>query len=73
MRWYNHEHKHSDLKFVTPAQRHNGVAAAVLAQRIKNVANPYSMDWPPPPLAPFPAQFVVLYTNCQRPHSAAHS
>jgi putative transposase len=32
-RWYNHEHKHSGLKFVTPAQRHNGVATAVLAQR----------------------------------------
>ncbi len=26
-------HKHSGLKFVTPAQRHNGVANAVLAQR----------------------------------------
>jgi hypothetical protein len=33
VRWYNHEHKHNGLKFVTPAQRHNGVAAAVLAQR----------------------------------------
>lgn len=31
--WYNHEHKHSSLKFVTPAQRHSGVATAVLAQR----------------------------------------
>ena len=33
VRWYNHEHKHSGLKFVTPAQRHNGIATAVLAQR----------------------------------------
>jgi putative transposase len=33
VRWYNHEHKHSGLKFVTPAQRHNGVAPAVLARR----------------------------------------
>jgi putative transposase len=33
VRWYNHEHKHSGLKFVTPAQRHNDIAAAVLAQR----------------------------------------
>ena len=33
VRWYNHEHKHSALKFVTPAQRHSGVAAAVLTQR----------------------------------------
>ncbi|MGF6969335.1 putative transposase [Paraburkholderia sp. WC7.3g] len=33
VRWYNHDHKHSGLKFVTPAQRHSGVATAVLAQR----------------------------------------
>ena len=33
VRWYNHEHKHSGLKFVTPAQRHSGIAHAVLAQR----------------------------------------
>jgi putative transposase len=33
VRWYNHEHKHSGLKFVTPAQRHSGTATAVLAQR----------------------------------------
>jgi len=33
VRWYNHEHKHSGLKFVTPAQRHAGQAAAILAQR----------------------------------------
>ena len=33
VRWYNHEHKHSGLKFVTPAQRHAGQAAAILADR----------------------------------------
>jgi putative transposase len=33
VRWYNQKHKHSGLKFVTPAQRHNGTAAAILAQR----------------------------------------
>jgi hypothetical protein len=33
VRWYNHRHKHSGLKFVTPAQRHSGVATTVLAQR----------------------------------------
>jgi transposase InsO family protein len=31
--WYNHEHKHSGLKFVTPAQRHHGQATAILAGR----------------------------------------
>ncbi len=30
LRWYNHEHKHSGLKFVTPAQRHHGVAPQCL-------------------------------------------
>ncbi|CUI03577.1 Mobile element protein [Janthinobacterium sp. CG23_2] len=33
MRWYNTEHKHSGLKFVTPAQRHSGQAAAILGRR----------------------------------------
>ncbi|MBB5200307.1 hypothetical protein HNR39_002142 [Glaciimonas immobilis] len=33
VRWYNHQHKHSGLKFVTPAQRHDGKAQAILQQR----------------------------------------
>ena len=32
-RWYNYEHKHSQLRFVTPHQRHTGQDKAVLAQR----------------------------------------
>lgn len=32
-RWYNHQHKHSALKFITPAQRHSRADATVLAQR----------------------------------------
>jgi putative transposase len=31
--WYNHHHKHSGIKFVTPAQRHNGEAKQVIARR----------------------------------------
>jgi hypothetical protein len=31
--WYNHEHRHSALRFVTPAQRHDGLDAPLLAQR----------------------------------------
>ncbi len=31
--WYNHEHCHSALKFVTPVQRHTGHADALLAKR----------------------------------------
>lgn len=33
VRWYNQEHRHSGLKFVTPAQRHEGRDAAILAHR----------------------------------------
>lgn len=35
MSWYNHEHKHSSLKFVTPAQRHRGEDIEILAKRHK--------------------------------------
>ena len=31
--WYNNIHRHSALKFVTPAQRHRGEDVALLAQR----------------------------------------
>lgn len=31
--WYNHEHRHSALHYVTPAQRHSGEATHVLARR----------------------------------------
>lgn len=33
VRWYNHQHKHSGLKFVTPAQRHAGQAKAIMSKR----------------------------------------
>ena len=31
--WYNHEHLHSAIKFVTPEQRHNGEDNGILAKR----------------------------------------
>jgi putative transposase len=31
--WYNHTHKHRNLKFVSPAQRHNGADRAIFAAR----------------------------------------
>lgn len=31
--WYNHEHLHSAIKFVTPVQRHDGKDAEILAKR----------------------------------------
>ena len=33
VQWYNHRHKHSGLKFVTPAQRDDGKADAILRHR----------------------------------------
>jgi len=31
--WYNEEHRHSGIQFVTPSQRHNGEDKAILIQR----------------------------------------
>ena len=31
--WYNHRHRHSGIKFVTPHQRHNGDAEEICRQR----------------------------------------
>jgi transposase InsO family protein len=33
VRWYNQEHRHSAIRFVTPAQRHDGKDTAILAKR----------------------------------------
>ena len=33
VRWYNNEHRHSAIKFVTPSQRHDGRDIAILAAR----------------------------------------
>ena len=33
VQWYNHEHRHSAIRFVTPGQRHAGLDTAILTQR----------------------------------------
>ena len=33
VQWYNHEHRHSAIRFVTPAQRHAGLDQAILDRR----------------------------------------
>jgi transposase InsO family protein/transposase-like protein len=33
MQWYNHQHQHSKIRFVTPAQRHHGEEKLILARR----------------------------------------
>jgi putative transposase len=47
--WYNHQHRHSAIQFVTPAQRHAGKdsdilspASAVLKSKIRK---PFAMEW----------------------------
>ena len=54
--WYNHEHRHSGLGFLTPAVVHYGRAAAVRAQRQQVLAAAY---------AAHPERFVN-----GRPHAA---
>jgi transposase InsO family protein len=31
--WYNHDHKHSGIRYVSPAQRHAGIDGSILAAR----------------------------------------
>ncbi len=33
VRWYNKEHRHSGIKFLTPEQRHNGKGTEILGKR----------------------------------------
>ena len=33
VRWYNEEHRHSGIRFVTPGERHRGDDVGVLEQR----------------------------------------
>jgi len=33
VQWYNHQHRHSGIQFVTPAQRHAGLDKIILAKR----------------------------------------
>ena len=35
VRWYNTEHLHSAIKFVTPRQRHEGVDKEILSRRAR--------------------------------------
>lgn len=35
VQWYNHEHRHSGIQFVTPAQRHEGLDQRIIEKRIE--------------------------------------
>lgn len=60
VRWYNEEHRHSALKFVTPGQRHRGEDREILGQRERLYAaarqhrperwSGPTRNWTPPPI-----------------------
>jgi putative transposase len=35
VQWYNHEHRHSAIRFVTPGERHAGTDTALLSKRVQ--------------------------------------
>ncbi|MCK4843267.1 MAG: integrase core domain-containing protein [Methylococcales bacterium] len=35
VKWYNEEHRHSQIKFVTPGQRHEGKDEEILEKRVQ--------------------------------------
>jgi transposase InsO family protein len=35
VQWYNHEHRHSAIRFVTPQQRHAGLDSTLLSKRVE--------------------------------------
>lgn len=35
VQWYNHEHRHSAIRFVTPGERHAGLDTALLGKRVE--------------------------------------
>ena len=37
--WYNHEHRHSAIRFVTPQQRHLGEDERILIERKRVYGN----------------------------------
>jgi len=59
VRWYNAEHRHSGIRFVTPDERHHGLENAVLANRARvyerarrkhpNRWSRTTRDWTPAP------------------------
>ena len=35
VQWYNHEHRHSAIRFVTPSERHAGTDTVLLNKRVE--------------------------------------
>ena len=41
--WYNHDHRHSGISFLTPAMLHKGQATKVIAERQRTLAAAYAL------------------------------
>jgi putative transposase len=59
--WYNHDHRHSGIAFLTPADLHRGRAEAVLAVRAQTLAAAFAAN---------PARFKGRHPQPQRPPTA---
>lgn len=71
--WYNHEHRHSGIRYVTPAQRHSGADRQILAARQEvyeraRQANP--QRWPGKTRDWSFIEVVKLNPDKDRPHPA---
>jgi transposase InsO family protein len=82
--WYNHEHRHSGIRYVSPAQRHAGDDAAILAARHElylqaRNANPrrwprHTRNWSPAgPVALNPERNSILAEAGIRVHKHAQA
>jgi GNAT superfamily N-acetyltransferase len=72
--WYNGVHLHSGLSYVTPEQRHSGLATAVLQQRQAVYAQArerHPLRWKRPPRAWQVAKEVWL--NPPSKHDQRHA
>jgi transposase InsO family protein len=77
VRWYNAEHLHSAIRFVTPAARHAGTDIVQLARRAKvyrRARERHPDRWSGPIRNWAPVTTVVLHPEAaQPPHTGAHS
>lgn len=67
--WYNHQHRHSAIRFVTPAQRHAALDSAILHQR-RQVYEAARLRHPERWRGPIRnwQPISVVYLNREKPH-----
>jgi transposase InsO family protein len=69
VQWYNHQHRRSAIRFVTPAQRHQGLDVTILAQRkalCEEACRRHPRRWSRPIRNWDPVQTVWLNTDWQK-------